>query len=1147
MTEKEQWFNQFQHALNRPDAIIGSIKTRKKKTWIYDGEKMVHSKINYNNGLAHIFYEVLSNAIDNKWRSDENNISMKKIEISFTKEGEISIWNDGRWIDVIKKDFEYTDPITQEITVHNLYPAELYFGYMLTGTNYNDKVERKTSGKNGMGAKAANVFSKEFIVECCDPKNGKIFEQTFSDNLKKRTTPLIKSTKRKTGYTRITFTPDYSRFSYDISKKALFKDFKGLLFKYAYDCAMITGLNVSFNGKKISVNSLLSYAKLFFPKGSKFIRFSSKDGTSEAILVDKNTEVKLKELPDVEHMGFVNGNHTETGGAHVDGWRKKVFTKLVKTLNSRGTKNKPVNRTTAKQIYPYLFLFVRCEVDKPEFTDQMKNFLDSPVPSLLIPSADDMKKVIKWPFIERLDYWLSIKSTSNLTKATKVEKRPSLGKKGVDANYAGKKGKKLDCTLLLTEGNSAKTLVESGIGSAGLQNTYGVLAIRGKMINPQIKSLTQVMKNEEFRLLRSMLNLQPNVDYSKDENFGTLRYGRLGIFADADPDGDHIKGLVINMIYYFWPELGKRGFIMSVSSPILRIFKTPKTHIDFYSKSEYEKYMKKNPKMVKKEVKYFKGLGGLTPPDALEIFLEPKHINFTHSKLTIKKLGISFGKDVKPRKEWMLDNTTIQKKYLERFEGDMRISNFIDSRIKDFAYYTWPRAIPSVFDGMKVSQRKILFGCFLKKLYDKTLKVNQLQGFVMEHTQYHHGEASISGAIIGMAQGYVGSNNIPLLVNDGQFGSRIDGGKDASAGRYISTKLEAITRVLFPEADFELLENQLEDNMRIEPKYYVPILPMVLINGVDGIATGFSSKVPCHNPMDIIRYVRGWLNGDVSDIEPIIPWYRNFTGRITMVKAKNGMKSWISEGKLSKKGKIYHIEELPIGLWTGDFKLFIENKLLKEKFITDYEHHNTANSVHFILKPTSKYTPDIDTKGNLSNLRVKKSLNNMHLLDKEGKPRKFNTVEEIIEYYCPERLSLYKKRRSYQIKSFKREISKKNNILRFILLVVEKKLDLYQSEEDLDADLEKHEFEKIGGKNGSEILSFDYLLRLQLRTLTLNKVENLKKEIEKLKKSMSILKKKTEKDMWLEELDLFEKAYTKFLKTRMDDAKIKKPRAKRTK
>ena len=190
-------------------------------------------------------------------------------------------------------------------------------------------------------------------------------------------------------------------------------------------------------------------------------------------------------------------------------------------------------------------------------------------------------------------------------------------------------------------------------------------------------------------------------------------------------------------------------------------------------------------------------------------------------------------KKVEERKTWL--NAFEEGTFLDHTQDTVSYPDFINKELILFSMADNVRSIPCIIDGFKPSQRKVLFSCFKRKL-KKDIKVVQLAGYVSEHSAYHHGEASLQGTIINMAQDFCGSNNLNLLVPSGQFGTRLLGGKDAASPRYIFTRLSAMTRAVFNEHDDALMHYLDDDGLSIEPKYYVPVVPLVLVNGTDGSA-----------------------------------------------------------------------------------------------------------------------------------------------------------------------------------------------------------------------------------------------------------------------------------------------------------------------
>eukprot|EP01033_Poteriospumella_lacustris_P013978 gene13978-9984_t len=796
---------QLEHILLRPDTYIGSIDKQTQQMWVYDSvtKKMVNRQVTYVPGLFKIFDEIIVNAADNKQRDP----TMSRLDVTIdVAENKIRVWNNGRGIPVA---------IHQD---HDMYVAELIFGHLLTGSNFDDDEEKTTGGRNGYGAKLANIFSTKFIVETADSSRGLKYSQEFRKNMSVKTEPKITSFSG-TDYTCITFYPDLRRFKMD----ELDDDIFGILAKRVYDIAA-TNLNggaklkVTLNGEKLDVHKFEQYLELF-------------EGIEPPVYCDKLSDrwqvgVGMSD-GSFQHISFVNSISTTKGGTHVNFIADKIVARLVPIVKKRN-KGEEVK---ANQIKNHLAIFVNALIVNPAFDSQTKENLTTKASSFgsTCEIPDKLIKAIeKSPIIENILSWSKLKQTQELKRksGTKTTKRLHITKLD-DANYAGT-SKSSKCTLILTEGDSAKALAISGLGVVG-RDYYGVFPLRGKLLNVREATHKQMMNNEEIQNITKILGLTFGKTY---DDSSSLRYGHLMIMTDQDHDGSHIKGLLINFLHFYWPSLLRiEGFLQQFITPIVKVSK----------------------------------------------------------------------------------------------------GNHADNE----------RSIAHFMDGMKPSQRKVLFACFKRNLKQE-IKVAQLAGYVSEHSAYHHGEASLTQTIIGMAQNFVGSNNINLLSPCGQFGTRLMGGKDAASPRYVFTKLETITRLIFHPDDDPLLEYLEDDGQSIEPLYYVPIIPMALVNGCEGIGTGWSSSVPTFNPRELISNLKRMIQGD--EPEEMLPWYRGFTGSVQQKAAQ----SYVLTGTLEQLDEqTVRISELPVGKWTTDYKQYLESTHLLGKLTNEWD--KLDNKVRFLL------------------------------------------------------------------------------------------------------------------------------------------------------------------------------------------------------
>lgn len=1066
-----QKLDQIEHIHLRPDMYIGSLKPKKElNEWIStikaNNIKQIPS-IKYSQGLVRIFVEAISNSIDNVWRSKDSNTPCKNIKISINRDnGETSIWNDGMCIPVRKN--EQTD----------LYNPNLIFGHLLTSSNYDDSQDRYTSGRNGLGIKLTNVFSKEFSIDIAD--GNKRYQKRWHNNMRDSEDEKISSCKKK-GYTHVTWIPDFEKFDCKEYSNNIIKIYN----KIILDTAMITKVNVFLNDEKINIKSLLEYTKLYH-KDCQSISFKSSD--CEVVLTE-NTDNE-----EYEYIPFTNGVFNKDGGVHVDKWTEDIFRPIIHKLNKP---SKP--QITMKDVKKFFRIFINCTVKNPEFTSQSKTCLSHPEVTTNI-SANNINTIMKWNVINSIKDIIRGKELLTLKKTERKKKFVKID--GYDAaNNAGGKHSS-NCTLIVCEGLSAKTYAVSGIqvgyGGKKGRDWFGAYALRGKLLNVRNASLGSISKNKEISDLVNALNLKYDTDYTLDSNFKTLNYGCLMIMTDADHDGIHIASLIMNVFHFLFPSLLQRqkSFIVSMQTPIIKIINK---NILFYREEHYNKYMKENDNS-KLKIKYYKGLGTSSDKEIRETFGQYV-INFVLDNKTDGNMNLVFNnKMADDRKHWMTNHLPI---YPEENIKNMNISDYLNHEQIKFSINDCGRSLPNVYDGFKESHRKILYSLFLKNSKD-SIKVAQLAGYVAEQTNYHHGEQNLFDTITKLAQDFVGSNNIPYLEKDGQFGTRLAGGKDAANARYIFTKLSKITRIIFPKQDDELLDYVYEEGKKIEPKYYVPIIPMILVNGCRaGIGTGWSTSLPCYNPKDVIHLVKNWIQE--KDLFDINPYYKGFTGNITKISNTK----YETSGKVDIIDHNVKVSELPIMMWTDKYKEFCEG-MLENKKIKNFKNYSTPDKVHFEFKTVDKMTEN--------DLKMKTVLSTGNMVLFEGnKLSKFDTIQDIIKCFCDERMELYKKRKKHIVESLEKELEDLNEKFRFISMVVSDSITIFKRDEtDVIKMLQEYDFVEKDG-------SYMYLLSININKFTKTYMNKLETEITVKGKELSDIISKSERDVWLGELEDLEK------------------------
>lgn len=1080
--ETYQKKNLHEHILSRPDSYIGSTKLIKEDIYVVDDtdNKISKRKIEYNPGLLKIFDEVLVNAIDHTVRDS----SAKTIKIVI-KDDVISVKNDGAGI-----------PVVMHLE-HKIYVPELIFGNLLTGSNYNDSEQRIVGGCNGYGGKLANIYSKSFSVETVDAVRKLSYKQTFTNNMFDKGEPKV--TKSEVApYTKITFQPDFKRFGIS----GLTTDIVALMKRRVYDTTATTDNRVSvyFNGEKVQAKEFQSYIKLYKEITEKVIY--------EKFEKDKFVwEYSVSLSENYNQVSFVNGISTTLGGRHVDYICGQIVKKLGDLIETK-------KKITVKPSYikDRLFLFVRATVANPSFSNQSKDTLTTPVKDLGVKvdvSEEFITKLYKSGIVEDIISFTNYKNQKTLEKVSDGKKKSKiLVPKLEDANFAGSAKSGL-CSLILTEGDSAKTFAISGLSVIG-RDKYGVFPLRGVVLNVREATQSQLVNNAEIINIKKILGLQQNKKYT---DVSSLRYGSIIILTDADSDGIHIQGLIMNMLHTWWPELLEiKGFIRKMKTPIIKVSKKKESK-EFYTMQDYLAWQKQIPKS-NWEVKYYKGLGTSTAVEAKSLFsrLDTNIIDYISDtpENTNKSMLLAFEKkQADNRKEWL--GTYNNSLILDQANQDVTYHDFIHKDLIHFSMYDNVRSIPSICDGLKPSQRKILYTLFNKN-YKKEIKVAQLGAAVAEFSSYHHGEQSLFGAIINLAQNFVGSNNWNLLKPNGQFGTRLmPSGSDAASPRYIFTELNDVANKLFLKDDIDILKERFEDGNKIEPEFYVPVLPLILINGCAGIGTGFSTNVPCYNPDDIISNICKVIKGQPQ--KEMVPWYNNFKG--TIRKIDTG--SYVMSGIYNKfDTKSIKITELPVGVWTNDYKEHLE-KLSEDQVLGIHSiiNNSSETDVDFEIKFSSNemrrkfYEGDPDKV-----LKMNKSLSsrNMHLFDENGAIKKYSCAEDILEEFVKIRLKYNGIRKEQLLAKYSNENEILENKIRFLNAIMDEKFVVYKrSKQDIIANLSQEKYYKVDD-------SYDYLTSMPIYSFSNERILDLEEKHAKITEKIKNLKSKNIKALLIDDI-----------------------------
>lgn len=1183
-TETYTKLSQVEHILKRPDTYIGSVERTESQMWVYNKERqlMEFKKISIVPGFYKIFDEILVNAADNKQR--DKNMGYIKITIN-REEGEISVENDGKGIPVEMHEKE------------GVYIPELVFGHLLAGSNFDDNEKKTVGGRNGYGAKLCNVYSTEFTLECQDSQNGKRYKTTWRDNMSKMDKPKITSNKSK-DFVRVTFKPDFSKFN---MPNGIDDDTESIILRRVYDLAgTVDGVKVHLNGEHLKVGFKKyceMYAKAIAQERQDFDADGNGPAPANVIFEDAKIHGGRWQIGftvsdgSFQQVSFVNSIATTSGGTHVNYIADQICNALLKDL----TKKMKGHTLKANHVRNHIFIFVNCLVDNPAFTSQTKEQMTTKMSafgSKCVLSDGFIKKVRATEAINNILHFAEKKADKAMAKTDGNKRSRIANEKLVDANLAGTR-RGHECTLILTEGDSARALAVAGRAILD-PDRIGVFPLRGKMLNVRDAPIDQILKNQEINNIKQFLGLKHKEHYTDTKK---LRYGHLMIMADQDHDGSHIKGLLINFLQVQYPSLLQiPDFFREFTTPVVKVWqgsnpKKPLKMRSFFTMPEYEEWKEKHHHEIKKwHYKYYKGLGTSSNEDAQVYFTDlDNHLKEFHTmkpeETELFELAFS-KKKADARKEWL--GKFVPGTFLDHSTKSISYTDFVNKELILFSMADNLRSIPSMVDGLKPGQRKVVYACFKRNL-TKDKKVVELAGYVSEQTAYHHGEASLQQTIIGLAQNFVGSNNVNILEPSGNFGSRLAGGSDAASARYIFTRLSPFARRVFSPQDEPILEAQFEDGKEIEPKTYAPVIPMVLCNGADGIGTGWSTSIPNYDPKDIIANLRRRMGRSEDSSEELpfqtmTPWFRGWKGTPELeAPGRYKFNGIITAGNPNE----VVVTELPIRMWTDDFKARLEKIIKAESggvpWVKDYKEFNDHKTVHFEIQMDEKHIKKaLDDGELLEKFKLAKSVGTTNLVafDPRGQIRKYDNVEQILEEFYVWRLNLYTERRKHWLKVLDDDYEKLKNMARFVeeiiagklvvskkkkaVLVEELRAKKYRpfpkgvtakkvknTDEEMDQEEEADEAEEDVDAGIPGASDYDYLLsvcandsifirltfcllfQMQIYSLTLERLERLKKQIAAKKAERDDLEALSEKDLWCKDLDAFAEEWDNQL--RLDD------------
>jgi DNA topoisomerase-2 len=1093
MSEKYEWLEGREHVIRRPDTYCGPTTVAKIEghAFFVEKDKLKSKNIECETspGLIKLFDEVLTNAMDNSKRD----LKQKFIKaFVFEQDGSFMIVNDGSTIPV--QFWKDTQRYVPEILVYEL----------MSGQNFKDQREM-VGGRNGLGVKITNYLSEYFEILIVNVEDGKRYQQKFRKNASVVEAPKITKllAKDKHSSTTIIWKPDYARFGMTLPLQLNVIE---LLKTRAYDAAACTSstLSVFFNNEKLSIKNLKDYT---IALGGDWIG-------KEEIIVDGKVlfEVCLSHVRKEEHehgkcIGFVNGLQC-SAGTHVE----LVYRRIIESMNAICKKKMKQSCNIRPQLVKdSLIVVINANFSNPSFSSQTKEKCDLKVDKFGFMyqtlSNSLIKSIEKSTLVENIIQSLKEQEDKAVQKSVQQTKRQKCN----IPKY--QRALKAQANLYLTEGDSAMAMALAGFSVVGKEHN-GVFPLRGKLVNVSGMSAKSALEHQEIMYLTQILKLEPNKEYD-DSNTQNLPYRHIIIFTDQDTDGSHIMGLIMTFVREFFPSILKLwpNFIKRFATHIVKA-QIGTERKSFFSLQEYKIWLgDRKPS----KVKYYKGLGTSTDEEAREYF---HNIN-THltdivytGEDSSEAIQLFYASNKADDRKKVLKSIDTES-FVNYGEEDTTFEFFCHNELIHHCAADCIRSIANGIDGLKPSQRKILHT--IRMIKGKEVKVSELAANTTSKTDYLHGEASLIGAIMMMAQTFIGTNNIAYLRPNGQFGSRMtQRDKGLAQPRYVHTQTAEIASYMFRLEDDQVLELSEDDGKQIEPTFFVPIVANVLINGCEGIGTGYKTKIPNFNPIEVIRATKQFIRFQTTP--ELLPYYHGFLGTVT----KSDQEDYIFTGlyEIKDKKKEVHVTELPPTVWTDKYTEWLHKNL--PPYFVDFEDRSNKYNVFIILK----YKADVDilAKNIVEDLKLYKkgNLSFMNLYDAQGKLHKYNSPHEIIEAHAKVRIELYKKRLQFQIQSMSTTVNILNEKARFLVEVVNGTIQLTNKKKSALR-------ECLRQKNYFEHDNFLYLLKMDLDSLTLDEVEKIKRQATEMTSHLEHLKKKTPESVWEHELDELEQKYTEYV------------------
>ena len=959
-----------EHVLNQPDVYIGDIKQCDRSVICLNSNNEVYkANITLAPAFIQLFKEVATNATDNFYRTKAGGREPGKIYVYVSPQC-IIVRNEGDPIPNGYRDF-YDD----NEKVEKIHSIEMLFGKLRSSTNYETKTKtaKVGAGKNGIGCKAVNVFAKLFRVDSGNNEDGQHTTCIWEDNLSKLSTaihepgfksdysPKTKGSYDGPNYTQVEWHPDFKRFGIKKLSKTDIDYFAFMCAEFslankakiifyrdtgsAHNEAEHGALDFSFSGEKtiLDFREAATFASLVYPGATDmkhqivFPNIIKKDeehenplnsrSLSDQIRISTNfkddehyprMEVIIMDTPEKSDiprvLSYVNGISTPEGGGHVKAASEVFLRPLLEKLKEEDPDG--AASYNIKSLDRFFSFIVIARVKSPQYDGgQIKSKVSTSESSVKDYSFDVNERLItdilKWSWYTGFEEKIEKKIISDIKKVS-VKNSDTYQ----SANKAGKSGN--DCVIYIVEGISASNYPKKRLMELeGKRDKYGFVAVNGKIPNVRKMRRTRALRNKKIQELLAVLGIDPSADYTNMKERSKLRYGGgVQILTDADTDGKHILGLLINFFDIMAPGLLEEGYVSYLATPIVRVFsrKSKKCQERFETAAAFAKWEAENDSS-KYKIKYYKGLGTSEDSDIRDDVKNARIIVCKYDDNAAEILNIVFGQhkiakgETAPRKKWISE--PVEEVLVKEKKGSFyqTISNIMNSVLKSFSIDNIQRGLPCVNDGLKISQRQLFYAMAESTNYGTSksdgdpveIKISNVASKTTEKVHYTHGEASLYDATFNLARDYIGANNLPIFKPKGQFGTRDKNGTDGSQARYLYIQMDELFPKIYEKEVVNLVDKNREEGHQVEPLWMAGYLPMGIINGSVGIGTGWSNNILAHRPSDILKIQKNWCK-DKKTKNDILPWYKGFTG--TIKRGKRGdLEALFSDQEIKEREK----------------------------------------------------------------------------------------------------------------------------------------------------------------------------------------------------------------------------------------------------